>query len=374
MYDMNVYPQVVRAYRMILRHIRAARMQAGDLVDSQPDLRQILNYSNITLSRAMECLVNDGVLERRKRAGTIVLDLSKARLTEHTVALAMVPHTTLPNEPYYGHLLRALEGYVREILGAQIRIVVHHLGSRQYPAWPLSTFPGLDEMVLNAEVDAVICPIGVRVKDVTHLAQMGVPWLHVGSDEESPSGVVIDQEPMIQRACRMLVERGSCRIGLILRKVSSFHSVDKLRFFHAYHAASQEHGFKTMPLIESEDISLEDGRQVARQLLKLPTRQRPEGLIVINDMLAAGLTDVLRDTPAYRPHIAVQANTPGSLIFGVPVIRFDVDIYQLAQQVVSLLQQSWQQPSEGLQCRWIVPYLAHEQARDMQIPAMAMAD
>jgi DNA-binding LacI/PurR family transcriptional regulator len=172
----------------------------------------------------------------------------------------------------------------------------------------------------------------------------------------------------------MMVERGCKRIGVILRENHRIKHVENLRFYKAYQNASAEYGFKTMPMIEAGDISLEDGREVARRLLKMPAKQRPDGLMVINDMLAAGLTDVLRDTQAYRPQIAVQTNTPGSLIFGIPVIRFDVDVYHLARDVVRLLQTVWQQPSLDSQCRWAAPFMAHERARDMQIPAMAMAE
>lgn len=371
MLEPRIHPQAVKAYRMILRYLRSRKVEAGDLVPTQPELRQALNFSNDTLTRAMKWLVEDGVLDRKQRAGTVVLDLGKARLDEHTVMLAMVPHTTLPDEPFYGHLLRALEGYVREILGAQVRIMAHVVDKRGNAVWPMHTFPGLEEMILGGDVDAVICPIAVDSVATKQFSDLGVPWLHVSSWEGTAEGVVIDQKPMVMQACRMLVERGCNRIGAVSKDARANNHA---RYWNTLVKSSQTLDFELLPALEAGDISLEAGRQLARRILKMPAKQRPDGMLIINDVIASGMTDVFRDQAVYRPEIAVQANIPGTLIFGLPVIRFDVDVYRLAMQVVQLLQTKWTSPREKTDRQWLVPHMAHERARDMQTPAIAMAD
>ncbi len=371
MTEVRNHPQALKAYRMILRYLRSQKVTVGQLLPTQAELRQELNFSNDTLTRAMKWLVEDGVLERKQRAGTMVLDMSKARLDDHTVMLAMVPHNTLPDEPFYGHLLRALEGYIREILGAQVRIMAHVIDKHGNAEWPLNTFPGLEEMVLQGDIDAVICPIAVASDDTAPLTKLGVPWLHVSSWEKTNAGVVIDQQPMMLQACEMLVSRGCKRLAVVTKDARARHHN---RYWNAFIQASEMHSFQTAPILEAGDISLEAGRQLARRILKMPVRQRPDGMVVINDVLASGLTDVLRDQKAYQPEIAVQANVPGTLIFGLPVIRFDVDVYRLAKQVVQLLKHSWLSPEILASRQWLIPHMAHERARDMQTPAMIVAD
>lgn len=370
MIQSRIHPQALKAYRMILRYLRSQKMKTGELVPSQPELRQILNFSNDTLTRAMKWLVEDGVLERRQRVGTVLLDMGEARLDDHTVMLAMVPHTTLPDEPFYGHLLRALEGYAREMLGAQVRIMAHEIDKPGNAIWPMNTFPGLEAMANNGDVDAVICPIAVDPDATAALTDSGVPWLHVSSWEKTQLGVVIDQKPMMLQACQMLCERGCKRLGVVTKDARDNR---RIRYWKAYQRASRLYGFQAMDPLETSAISLEAGRVLARRMLKMPARQRPDGLVVINDVLASGLTDVLRDQDLYRPEIAVQANVPSTLIFGLPVIRFDVDVYQLAQQVVALLKQKWTQPSVQGGTQWFAPHMAHQCARDMQVPALVMA-
>lgn len=366
----RIHSQAVKAYRMILRYLRSRKVQVGDLVSTQSELRQELGYSNDTLTKAMKWLVEDGVLERRQRAGTMVLDMSKAQFDGHTVVLAMVPHTTLPDEPFYGHLLRALDGHVREILGAQVRILTHQINEHLNTVWGLDTFPGLEAMVLNGDVDAVICPIAVDPVATGRLTDTGTPWLHVSSWERNPLGVVIDQKPMMQQACHMLAHRGCKRLGIVTKEGRGH---EKLRYWQMYEQAAREYDFQTRPLLEAGDISLEAGRQLARRILQMPVRQRPDGMVIINDVLASGMTDVLRDQVAYRPEIAVQANIPGTLIFGLPVIRFDVDVYQLAEQVVKLLVEKWVRPASKNTRQWFTPHMAHERARDLQASAAVLA-
>jgi DNA-binding LacI/PurR family transcriptional regulator len=365
------HPQALKAYRMILRYLRSRKVAVGELVPTQAELRQELNFSNDTLTRAMKWLVEDGVLERKQRAGTVVLDMSRARLDDHTVMLAMVPHTTLPDEPFYGHLLRALEGYVREILGAQVRIMAHVVDMPGNAVWPMHTFPGLEEMIREGDIDAVICPIAVDPDQTSQFTKLGVPWLHVSSWEKTDAGVVIDQQPMMLQACEMLVQRGCKRLSVVTKDA---RARNHNRYWNAFVQASEMHGFESAPILEAGDISLEAGRQLARRILKMPARQRPDGMVVINDVLASGLTDVLRDQKAYHPEIAVQANVPGTLIFGLPVIRFDVDIYKLAKQVVHQLMHCWLSPDHPVTRQWLIPHMAHERARDMQTPAMVVAE
>ena len=45
----------------------------------------------------------------------------------------------------------------------------------------------------------------------------------------------------------------------------------------------------------------------------------------------------------------------------------------LAQQVVELLRQKWVEPAKVTGTQWFAPHMAHENARDMQTPALVMA-
>jgi DNA-binding LacI/PurR family transcriptional regulator len=375
--EIQNHPQTVKAYRMILRYMRSRNVQPGDMVPKQPELQQVVNFSNNTLIKAMKWLVQDGVLERRQRAGTVLLDMSKARLQTHTVALAMVPHTILTDEPFYSHWLRAIEGYIRQILGAQVRIFGQQIDKRQSKVWPMSTFPELEDLIEQGEIDAVFCPIAVDSRTTTVFRKIGVPWLHVGSSELEQCGVVIDQQPFVRKACRMLRDRGCRRLQIVsIDQPQKGHD----RYWSVYQQVVSEYGLPVEPIIHAADVlisvnnrTLEAGRRLARLLLNRQSDQRPDGLIILNDMLATGMTDVLREQRDYQPDIAVQANIPSAMIFGIPVIRFDVDIYKMAQQAVKQLQSIWTQPSEQAGLHWYAPYMAHEMAIDMQIPAEIIA-
>ncbi len=371
MSDSRVFPQVLKAYRMLLRYFRSRKIGAGGQVPTQVQFRQALGFSNDTLTRAMKWLVADGVIERRKGKGTVVLDLTKARLNAHTVALAAVAHNTLHHVSFDSQLFYALDSHIRQTLGAQVQIMVHRIDKHAKAVWPLHTFTGLEARVVQGEIDAVICSVATDPEAVDQLTAMGVPWLYVGSWEKAQTGVVIDQKPMMHQACEMLCQRGCERISVVVRDMKKTKSLFGYQPWKAYQQALAVYGFKTQPLLETDDISLEAGRQLGHQILQLPPDQRPQGLVILNDILASGLTDVLRDQVSYRPEIAVQANVSSMLIFGLPVIRFDVDVDLLAQQTVGLLRQKCMNPDAKSQAvQWFSPHLAHERAKDMQTPAM----
>lgn len=367
MFGSTQNPQVIKAYRLVLRYLRTRQMKTGELLPAQPQLRQELGFGNDTLVKAMKWLMEDGVLERRQRVGTMVCDISKATLVDHKVVLAMVSHTKLANEPFYGNLMRSLDGYVGQILGAQMRIITQRDTESCLSKWPLESFTGLKELIDAGDVDAVICPIGTAVQDVQQVMSMGIPWLHVSSWEQPLCGVAIDPKPMLMEACQMLIERGCQRISLVNYRM---RIPEQPRLWEGYSQASSELGFEMQPILVTGEISIDAGRRLAQRLLQMPLDQRPDGLMLIHDTVASGVTDVLRDQLAYRPQIAVHANVPGSVIFGIPVIRFDVDIYKLARQTVDLLQTLWKHPHDSANYQWYVPMMKHQCARDVQMSTM----
>ena len=66
--------QVDRACKAILRTIWINGLRSGDRLPNHSDLREAIGVSNNSLSPAMKRLVAAGVIERKPRVGTVVLD------------------------------------------------------------------------------------------------------------------------------------------------------------------------------------------------------------------------------------------------------------------------------------------------------------
>ena len=59
---------------------------------------------------------------------------------------------------------------------------------------------------------------------------------------------------------------------------------------------------------------IDAGRNIGEYLLARPAEQRPDGLIITNDLVAMGLVETIRVGSNYRPKIAVQTNLQSPLI------------------------------------------------------------
>src|SRR5258707_9499336 len=75
----------VPLYHQIGENIRALigdqTLQAGDTVPSEWDLSELYGVSRLTVRRALDELVHEGLLRRRHGVGTFVADLNVTRIT-----------------------------------------------------------------------------------------------------------------------------------------------------------------------------------------------------------------------------------------------------------------------------------------------------
>jgi DNA-binding LacI/PurR family transcriptional regulator len=106
------------------------------------------------------------------------------------------------------------------------------------------------------------------------------------------------------------------------------------------------------------------GWRVAEQLLDMPEEKRPDGLIVIDDRIATGLTAALATADGdYRPEMVVQTNRQSPLAFALPVVHFEVDVDELARRAVRNLMQRLLNPKLPFKVDWIYPKMRTDASR-----------
>ena len=77
----NPLPLYHQAEELIAEAVRSGRYPSGSLLESEHDLARILGISRVTLRRALESLVDKGVLARERGVGTRVLAQPRLRRT-----------------------------------------------------------------------------------------------------------------------------------------------------------------------------------------------------------------------------------------------------------------------------------------------------
>jgi hypothetical protein len=322
-------PEAFAAYRECLRYIHRQGFHAGDRLPPQSELYKKLKICQGTLSKAFEWLVEDGVLTRKRRVGTYLLETYPRKPVPPiwSVGLAFPMFEGNPTWPRLAYELHRF--LVRYQCRDRIYMVsprangVHRIGHRGF-----GDFTGLAEDAAMGAVDAVIAQ--------TRIDAPNVPVCYVVGPEDAQFGVVCESSAMAGEAATGLIRGGCRRLGLVLTGIPRGGMMGKVwRIFQ------RTLGDCGLPCPQDRLLVAGHGREagirLADHLLSLPEGERPDGLVVMDDHVASGLTAGLRARGDYRPALAVQVNRQTPEEFLLPVVRYENDLALLARLTVEKL-------------------------------------
>lgn len=348
--------QVAKACKCIVRHIHSRNLLSGAKLPTQAEFRQTTEFSNDTLSAAMRLLAGAGVLTRKKKAGTVVDNPDAVVRGLWTVGLAFSADA-ICNIPFFSQLLGALQSQVAQ---AECRCRFY-LGTAVVsgPRF-FSHFPLLEDDLADGRLDAVIVPAEIEQSSWDKfLAGGGVP-VYVGSCDRQRCAVLIEQKTMVLQAVAQLARQG-CRRPAIATYAYPHPGYD--HYWDGLQSSLAKAGLP--PVMEPPCNSgwmrgAAGGRRMAADLLARPPEQRPDGLVVLDDWLAMGLAAALREAGGYTPKVVVQCNKQAPLAFALPVIRFQVDVEELAARAVALMLERLNAPARPERILWLQPLLAED--------------
>lgn len=334
---------VREAYRGIVRYIYANRLQPQDRLPPHTQLQKELGMGNDTISEAMAAMVSDGVLERRRRVGTTVCDLSRASQLAWTIGLTQHEHQGFG---YAG----ILDYHLRKLLalrGCRDCTFFRPVPPSDRPH-RLEDFHGLAEAVEAGTIDAVITSEALETDEPVLIC-------HLSANSESKLGARLDEAAFLHIACGALVLRGAKRLAWgRMRPKGPYSRKHEEASRHCLTRFNRE-GLRVEP-IEYTRVSIEGGREIADACLAMPAGERPDGFILMDDYVTMGLADRLKDQSDYQPHLASLTNRQAPLLFGMPVIRLEQDIEALARISVDMVMQQLVDPTAKPK---VVPYPFH---------------
>ncbi|MFP4029288.1 MAG: GntR family transcriptional regulator [Candidatus Brocadiia bacterium] len=351
--------RVAEAYKKLLRYIHVHKLTPGDHLPPQEELRNELGYSHHTLSKAMGMLTDAGVVSRKPKVGTIVQNPEAVLKGVWTVGLITQPQEVL-EVPFFAFLSNLLQSQLIR-MGCRVHMYPNIDGSGSDR---LEHFPGLPEEVAAERLDGVMATVQLQRNATRSITDNDIVLVHVGPGEKSENAVCIDQRAMVKKAADLFIS-GGCRQ---LAVVSNFgEGSGEIGFWRGFQEALDE-----SPEHQSDGESLhegngpESGTEVARKILERPASERPDGLIVVDDRIAMGLTVELSKTEDYRPRIAVQANREVPLAFPIPVTRFYVNIEEMARLGAQKMVRQLRDPSEPDGVTWLEPQILTGENDDSQ--------
>ena len=306
---------------------------AGQPIPSERDLSSSRGVSRTTVRRAIQMLVEEGVLQRVPGSGTYV------RHSGPPIAEAPQEHATLglivPSlaNPYFGELATAIERESTRT-GYQLLIGQSNLTGR-------SEAPYLARYAENAAVKGVITiATGNEIPEASYrqVAQAGKPFLFVVRGAETVGADSISTDHV--GGARALVEH---LIGLGHRRIAYIGDarVRGPRHYQGYREALREAGISLDPQldvkIDADDIE-QIGEQGVRMLLE---RKTPFTAIFAQiDLMAIGVLRALRGAGLRVPDdvsLVGFDNIPIAEHLQPPLTTVDHTVHEIGRLAVLLL-------------------------------------
>ena len=219
-------------------------LQPGDALPGHGILRSRFGVSNDTLGAAMGLLRDAGVVERRARSRTRVLDRG---ITEQFPWRIGVAGFAAPAQG---------PGVFYSILREALVCAFHAAGceTRAYTCGPVAQchspepkaedFPNLEPDLADGALDALAVQTTFDRQEWAALRAQGVPVCHVGVWEDTPGAVIVDRRQVITEAVKHAASCGCRRVMLVNSRTEYMHI--------GRHAAAFEQALTDVGLRQSE--------------------------------------------------------------------------------------------------------------------------
>jgi len=333
-------PSTLEAYRRILRMIREMGATEGVRLPVQSELTARLKVCAATLDAAMKWLIADGVVTRKQRSGTFVVRPYPihAKRPIWRAGLVMPPIT----RSYFGAIITHYLHKHINAFGISDRVYMlsptaeHSAEVLQRSA---SAFTGLDD-----DIEAGLLDI---IATSTRLVTSKVPICGVVSWERTEFGVGIGYAQFVREAANALVRKGCRNILYVLPyDPVEWHFPSQQAALAQMGAELAARGLKFRATVRtaSEGGGFVLERRFAEDLLLLPDAERPDGLIIQDDVTAQAIASMLVTTD-YRPALAVQTNLQMPVPFALPTLPFAIDLEKIARCAAELMVERLLDPS-----------------------------
>jgi DNA-binding LacI/PurR family transcriptional regulator len=199
------------------QRIERGAWQVGEALPSRSRLCEEFGTTRVTLDKAVQELIREGLLCSTKGSGTFIAEQAPPKTAARSLRLGIVMEqikpSTMPEEAweyhfYFGPLFQGIRD---GIAGEAVETLYAHLKHEEYGSFYRDS--GLDGMLLVAPLHEEIPTLHTLVRDK-------VAFLAIGISSSAPEDALLpcvdtDNVRGAAEAVRHLQGQGHCRIGLI---------------------------------------------------------------------------------------------------------------------------------------------------------------
>lgn len=328
---------------LILQEIESGRLKPGDRLPSTAELAARHRLNLRTVQAVLSTLAARGIVERKPRRGTIVLEAS------NVPRVLFLTGWSLEQEPSY--MLRSLVHHLRDVFaGKGFQLVVKHDLHSLFTGDEAHFRRGCTRLKaeLEAEAPAGFIEYQFSLKRLSAIyPDFALPTVNVASSGQS-GDIEYDKDHFIAESLNHLQEAGCKRI-LMLRKGGLSDSLNALDVAFWLHLKRFRFKRGEIREIINRYPAVAVERAAEASLLDLighwsdaPKNEIPDGLLVQDDIMMRGIaTALLKAAPkAPRPlEIVHIANEGIHHHYGIPTTRYELPIRAMACEIAALFEQ-----------------------------------
>jgi DNA-binding LacI/PurR family transcriptional regulator len=311
------------------------------------ELCKMLGVSRTTLDTALDTLESQRVIYRRQGAGIYAASVK----VQSTIALVCNPmfFQGSTHSPFWDVLLREARDRAQ---ADDLSFEVHFSRERKNSSVPFSD--NLTNLIQNGGVQAIL-GVGLNNASYSWLVDRNIHYVSFGCP--SPYVVGLDFASLIQQGVQALSEAGCRRIALILeimpyRKYLASDSSHS-NYSELFRNALTQYGLEfDSSLVKVNDDLIqeparmttlskqEQGYRSARQLFEDKKMKAPDGILVIDDMIAVGVLAALSEMNirlGHDIHFATHTNRGTDVLstYYDGINRLEIDTTQIVNVMFS---------------------------------------
>jgi hypothetical protein len=319
--------KVLEAYRAILAWMHRNRLQAGDKLPAQIPLGGELGICQGTLGAAMRFLVEDEVLIRKQKAGTVVRNLWPKN-PHRRIWTAGIVMPELSESGYHAALTMELH---RELARRHFSDRTYFISPHSMPASEVdvrqpSDFLGLETDLEEGLIDALVTS--------TRLSYDAIPCVALGSSPQSSnpaSKLRVTRDPVyfFESSVRKLFERG-CRHMFVVGAEPKDSAVSH----RTAGQISPSIKITEIPMPSINDWTVESA---AENFLRQATDNEPYGLIISDDFTASIFSRKIAQGSSLRPTVCLQTHGASQLSYALPALKYITDLQALSAAAVDVI-------------------------------------
>ncbi|NJK91918.1 MAG: GntR family transcriptional regulator, partial [Blastochloris sp.] len=310
--------------------IRQGHLPAGTRLPTSQDMGQLFGTTHLTVNRALKQLMDEGLLERKRKVGTTV----RALPTSRTIGI-YVPHNFLSSSGSNYFILLTFK--LQEMIEASGRHAQIWIDTRS-PQEHHHPLPDLQRAAEHREILGFAVPI-IGAWEYPWLRQLPVPIVGPSSLREVRSPVESDYDQLFQSYFRILKQRKLQHVALITpfpRPKSKKELLEWHKFFEPYDDNLRDFDLKTRREWEITCAPPCDhatyGRHALLELWK--QKQRPQALVVYPETVVLGVLQAIWELGPEcweNLQLCLHRNESSVLPVPFPVLWAETSVTELAK-------------------------------------------